>query len=214
MACRAIEVTSVTKRYGDKKALDDVSFRIDEGHIVGLVGRNGSGKTMLLKALCGLISVEGGISVLGRSVSGPAYANPDVGVVIEAPGFLPRLSGFQNLWSLARINKRVSKDDVRRAIEMVGLDPHSRKPVRTYSLGMRQRLGLAQAFMERQKVLFLDEPFNGLDEQGVADMRKLFGTFRDKGATMLIATHNAEDIDTLCDGVLRMRAGRLEVEAQ
>ncbi|MEE0706409.1 MAG: ATP-binding cassette domain-containing protein [Adlercreutzia sp.] len=212
MAKYAVEVSAVTKTYGEETVLDDVSFCLEEGSIVGLVGRNGSGKTMLLRALCGVVAVEGRIVVAEREVAGPAYVNPEVGAVIEAPGFLPRRSGFDNLWALARINRRATKGDVRAALETVGLDARSGKPVRTYSLGMRQRLGLAQAFMEHQRVLFLDEPFNGLDERGVREMRELFKRFRDEGRTLLLATHNADDVSTLCDGVMRMSSGRLSVE--
>ena len=208
-----IIVDHVSKKFGKETVLQDVSLRIGDGSIVGIVGRNGSGKTVLFKLICGFYAADSGsITVDGKVLGKDADIPENIGSIIETPGFLGNYSGYRNLKYLADINGRAGKEDIIRAIEKVGLDPASRKRVRKYSLGMRQRLGLAQAFMEDQEILVLDEPMNGLDNQGVADMRKLFMELRDSGKTLLIASHNREDIDILCDEVYHMDHGVLERE--
>ena len=208
-----IIVDHVSKKFGKETVLQDVSLRIGDGSIVGIVGRNGSGKTVLFKLICGFYAADSGSITVDGKVLGKDMDIPgNIGSIIETPGFLGNYSGYRNLKYLADINGRAGKEDIIRAIERVGLDPTSRKRVRKYSLGMRQRLGLAQAFMEDQEILVLDEPMNGLDNQGVADMRKLFMELRDSGKTLLIASHNREDIDILCDEVYHMDHGVLERE--
>ena len=208
-----IIVDHVSKKFGKETVLQDVSLRIGDGSIVGIVGRNGSGKTVLFKLICGFYAADSGSITVDGKVLGKDMDIPEnIGSIIETPGFLGNYSGYRNLKYLADINGRAGKEDIIRAIEKVGLDPASRKRVRKYSLGMRQRLGLAQAFMEDQEILVLDEPMNGLDNQGVADMRKLFMELRDSGKTLLIASHNREDIDILCDEVYHMDHGVLERE--
>ena len=210
-----IIVDHVSKKFGKETVLQDVSLRIGDGSIVGIVGRNGSGKTVLFKLICGFYAADSGsITVDGKVLGKDADIPENIGSIIETPGFLGNYSGYRNLKYLADINGRAGKEDIIRAIEKVGLDPASRKRVRKYSLGMRQRLGLAQAFMEDQEILVLDEPMNGLDNQGVADMRKLFMELRDSGKTLLIASHNREDIDILCDEVYHMDHGVLEREQE
>ena len=190
-----IEVERLTKRFGSETAVNDVSFTFERGRIYGIVGRNGSGKTVLLKCILGLMPVTAGrIRILGAPVDSRSLAH--VGMIIEAPGFLPGYDAFRNLWMLASIRGRA-----------VVLDPHSRKSVGKYSLGMRQRLGIAQAIMEDPDVLLLDEPMNGLDNRGVEDMRALFLRLKEQGKTLLIASHNREDIDLLCDEVYAMDRG-------
>ena len=167
-----IEVERLTKRFGSETAVNDVSFTFERGRIYGIVGRNGSGKTVLLKCILGLMPVTAGrIRILGAPVDSRSLAH--VGMIIEAPGFLPGYDAFRNLWMLASIRGRADRERVRESIRLVGLDPHSRKSVGKYSLGMRQRLGIAQAIMEDPDVLLLDEPMNGLDNRGVEDMRAL-----------------------------------------
>ena len=208
-----IIVDHVSKKFGKETVLQDVSLRVGNGSIVGIVGRNGSGKTVLFKLICGFYATDSGRIAVDGKVLGKDTDIPDnIGSIIETPGFLGSYSGYRNLKYLADINGKIGKQEIVRAIEMVGLDPASRKRVRKYSLGMRQRLGLAQAFMEDQEILVLDEPMNGLDNQGVADMRKLFKELRDSGKTLLIASHNREDIDILCDEVYHMDHGVLERE--
>ena len=174
------------------------------------MGRNGSGKTVLFKMICGLLKPTAGtITVNGKRIGKDVDFPESIGVIIETPGFLPFQSGYRNLMELAGINHRISKNEVKQAMENVGLDPDSRKPVSKYSLGMRQRLGIAQAIMENPDVLVLDEPMNGLDESGVEEMRKLFLKLKEADKTLLIASHNREDIEVLCDKVYRMDGGIL-----
>lgn len=206
-----VHVKNVTVRMKNQVVLERINLQLDEGKIYGIIGRNGSGKTMLLRVLCGLVRPsEGEVWVLGREI-GRAGAFPDeVGAVIETPGFLPQYSGLKNLKLLASLRNRIDEDDIKEAIRLVGLDPENKKPVRTYSLGMRQRLGLAQAIMEKPRLLLLDEPSNGLDQEGVRDLRILLQNLRSKGVTILLTSHSREEIETLCDAVYYMERGRLE----
>lgn len=205
-----IKLTNVTKSYGHEKVLDNVCAFFRPGQIHGIIGRNGSGKTVLLKCIAGLTTPDHGTIRIGRKVIGRDVETPPrLGAIIETPGFLPNYSGFLNLKLLADIRGRIEDDEICDAMERVGLDPDSRKHVSKYSLGMRQRLGIAQALMERPRLLILDEPMNGLDNEGVEDMRKLFLHLRAQGVTIIIASHNPLDIHKLCDHVYAMDAGRL-----
>lgn len=208
----AISVQNVSKSFGDARVLTEVSHNFWEGQIHGIVGNNGSGKTVLMKCICGFLPPgEGRILVRGRQVGRDMDFPPDTGVIIETPGFLPNLSGMKNLELLASLQRRVGREGIRQAIERVGLDPDMKKPVGKYSLGMRQRLGIAQAIMENPSLLILDEPFNGLDKHGAAHMRTLIKELRAQGKTILLASHNQVDIDELCDTVCEMDAGVLTV---
>lgn len=208
-----IEVNEVYKKYDDATVLDNVSLEIEKGKIYGLVGRNGSGKTVLMKCICGLIKpTSGEVKVAGKTVGKDVDIPEDIGVIIETPGFIPNYSGFKNLKLLASVRNKISNEEIRKSMEIVGLEPKSRKHVGKYSLGMRQKLGIAQAIMEKPKILILDEPMNGLDNQGVADMRKLFLKLKEQWRTMLVASHNREDIDVLCDEVYEMDHGILTTE--
>ncbi len=181
-----------------------------EGKTHGLIGRNGSGKTVLLKCICGLMYADlGKITVRDMIVGKDVDVAPDVGIIIEAPGFIPSESGYKNLKLLAGMKKRIGKERIMDVMEQVGLDPRSSKWVSKYSLGMRQRLGIAQAIMEGSDILILDEPMNGLDKQGVSDMRQLFLQLKRDNITMIISSHNMEDIDILCDSVYEMDRGKI-----
>lgn len=205
-----IKLTNVTKSYGRERVLDNVCAFFRPGQIHGIIGRNGSGKTVLLKCIAGLTTPDRGTIRVGRKVIGRDIETPPrLGAIIETPGFLPNYSGFLNLKLLADIRGRIEDDEICDAMERVGLDPDSRKHVSKYSLGMRQRLGIAQALMERPRLLILDEPMNGLDNEGVEDMRRLFLHLREQGVTMILASHNPLDIHELCDHVYAMDAGRL-----
>ena len=204
----AIEIKNVTKRFSQTLAVDHVSVSWEKGKIHGIVGRNGSGKTVLFKCVCGLFPVtEGEITVLGQKIGDGRRVPKGVGAIIENPGFLPNASGYANLRYLAELTGKADKQRIRDAIALVGLDPDSKKHVGKYSLGMRQRLGLAQAIMDDPEVLILDEPMNGLDKQGVAEMRELFLKLKEQGKTILIASHNPEDTRILCDTLHEMDAG-------
>ena len=195
-----IEVNEVFKKYDDATVLDNVSLEIEKGKIYGLVGRNGSGKTVLMKCICGLIKpTSGEVKVAGKTVGKDVDIPEDIGVIIETPGFIPNYSGFKNLKLLASVRNKISNEEIRKSMEIVGLEPKSRKHVGKYSLGMRQKLGIAQAIMEKPKILILDEPMNGLDNESVAVVRKILKEQAENGATIILASHNREDIEVLCD---------------
>lgn len=205
-----ILVRDAVKKYQETTALNHVTVSFAKGKIHGIIGRNGSGKTVLFKAICGFISLTlGEISVEGKIVGKETDMPDNIGMIIETPEFLPDFSGYRNLKYLADIRGRIGKQEIRDAMELVGLDPDRKKHVGKYSLGMKQRLGIAQAIMEKPDILVLDEPMNGLDNRGVEDMRKLFLSLKETGTTILLASHNREDILVLCDTVHEMDAGVL-----
>ena len=174
------------------------------------MGRNGSGKTVLFKCICGLMHPEEGVILVnGKRVGRDVDMPEDIGAIIEAPGFLPNYSGYKNLRFLANIRRKIGKEEILNVLKTVGLDPESRKHVGKYSLGMRQRLGIAQAIMEDPELLILDEPMNGLDNAGVQDIRALLLELKAQGKTILLASHNHEDIAALCDTVHEMDGGVL-----
>jgi ABC-2 type transport system ATP-binding protein len=210
----AIHIEHVSKNFGPEQVLRDVCHDFEEGKIHGIVGNNGSGKTVLMKCICGfLLPTQGRVFVHNKQVGKDVDFPDSLGLIIETPGFLPGLTGKKNLKILASLRGRIKEADVCNAIVRVGLDPNMKKPVSKYSLGMRQRLGIAQAIMEDPGLLILDEPFNGLDKQGVADMRNLILGLRNQGKTILLASHNAQDINVLCDTVCEMDSGVLTVVA-
>ena len=208
----AIIVENLYRSFGREEILHGIDHEFEAGRIHGIVGNNGSGKTVLMKCICGFLRPDKGqVTVNGQAVGKDVDFPDSCGVIIETPGFLPRLSGMQNLKILASLRKLAGTGEIRTAMERVGLDPDMKKPVAKYSLGMRQRLGIAQAIMEDPKVLILDEPFNGLDRAGVKDMRALLHTLNDEGKTILLSSHNQADIDELCETVCEMDGGRMTV---
>lgn len=205
-----IEITNLCKSFKETKVLNDIAIKIKKGNIIGIIGRNGSGKTVLFKCICGLVSPTKGTVKINNKILGKDMDIPDnIGVIIETPGFLPNYNGFKNLKFLAMIKNQISNEHIKDTIKLVGLNPDSKKHVGKYSLGMRQRLGIAQAIMENPDILILDEPMNGLDNDGVKDMRKLFLSLKEQGKTILLASHNKEDIEVLCDEVYMMDKGIL-----
>lgn len=210
MSMAMISVEHVSLTIGRAQILRDVSAQFEEGQIHGIVGRNGSGKTMLMKCICGFIRpTEGQIIVNGNRVGEDVDFPPDLGLLIETPGFVPYYSGLKNLTLLAAINRRASRETLNACMEQLGLDNAKHKRVSKYSMGMRQRLGIAQAIMEDPKLLILDEPLNGLDEQGVVEIRERLLELKRRGKTILLSSHNGEDIDLLCDTVCNMANGVL-----
>ena len=206
-----VVLENVSKTFKDKTVLQPMDLKLETGKITGFVGRNGSGKTMLFKLICGLmLPTTGTVTVDGVRIGKDRDFAPDTGVLIETPSFISYESGLRNLRDLAAIQKKITVDQVRDAIRLVGLDPDDKKRVGKYSLGMRQRLGIAQAIMENPSLIILDEPMNGLDKEGVEDMRILFAKLRDEGKTILLASHSAEDIDLLCDAVYELDKGKME----
>lgn len=205
-----IEIKNVKKYFKNNKALDDVSMSLEKGKIYGIIGRNGSGKTVLLKLICGIMKMtEGSIEIDGKRIGKDINIPDNVGVIIETPGFIKEYSGMDNLKFLAGLSGKYSKESLEKLMEQVGLDPKEKKRVANYSLGMRQKLGIAQAIMGNPDILILDEPTNGLDKKSVEEFRKLMLEFKEQGKTILLASHSSEDIKILCDRVYELEAGKL-----
>lgn len=205
-----IKVNNLIKKFDDITILNNVSVNFEKGKIYGVIGRNGSGKTVLFKCICGFMKPTSGEvivrdKVIGKDIDIP----PDLGIIIEEPGFLYNYSGYKNLKLLTLLNKNINKEEINLALDKVGLLHVKDKKVGKYSMGMRQRLGIAQAIMENQSILILDEPMNGLDSNGVEDIRKLILALKKEGKTIILASHNAEDIDILCDNVFKMDSGKI-----
>lgn len=206
----AVKLVKVSKSFGKERVLKEISHSFETGKIHGIVGFNGSGKTVMFKCICGFLKPDSGyVKVQGKQIGKEVDFPKSLGMIIESPGFLPHLSGYVNLKRLADLQKIIGKEEVMDAITRVGLDPCSKKKVGQYSLGMRERLGIAQAIMENQELLILDEPFNGLDKRGVTDVCRLFEELREQGKTILLAAHNMPDMEGFCDTICEMDAGVL-----
>ena len=206
-----IRVENVNLKIEKNTILNNVTMQVNKGEIVALIGRNGSGKTMLMKCICGFVKTTSGSIFVNEKKVGKEIDFPEkMGVIIETPGFISQYSGMKNLWLLAKLNSTLTKNEIASTMELVGLNPKLKRHVGKYSLGMRQRLGIAQAIMENPDILILDEPMNGLDYQGVEDVRKLLLNLKEQGKTILIASHNTEDIAVLCDHVWKMKSGERE----
>lgn len=205
-----IEVKDVELVIHGRKILNEINVQFERGKIYGLVGRNGSGKTMLMKCICGFVHPTQGTILVNGKIIGKDIDFPEkMGTIIENPSFISHMSGIKNLEMLAKYKKCVSSEHIKQVMKLVKLDPESKLHVNKYSLGMKQRLGIAQAIMEKPELLILDEPFNGLDEDGVRDVRNILLKMKTKGVTIILSSHNAEDIRILCDSVYRMQKGNL-----
>lgn len=206
-----INVKNVSKCFGEQEVLKNINISMDAGKIYGLIGRNGSGKTVLMKCICGFLTPTSGIvEIYGKDIREDESLLEKMGIIIETPGFLPEYSAYKNLKMLAMIRNRIDDEQIKEALKIVGLLPDSNKKVGKYSMGMKQRLGIAQAIMEDPDILILDEPMNGLDNQGVADMHMLLKEMRNHNKLILLASHNKEDITDLCDKVWVMDAGKIQ----
>ena len=200
-----IRVEHLYKSFGKERVLTDVNLTVEPGEVVGLVGENGSGKTVLMKCVCGFLRPDrGSVTVGGKRVGKDCDFPESLGVIIETPGFLPYRSGYRNLKTLAALRGRIGRREIDEALRAVGLYESRRKAVAKYSLGMRQRLAIAQATMENPAVLVLDEPFNGLDKVAAARVRAILLALRDRGKAILLASHNPLDIAELCGRILEM----------
>lgn len=207
---QVISVENVGLTIGKNAILRAINMEMHKGKIYGFVGRNGSGKTMLMKCICGFVRVtDGKITVNGKQVGEDVDFPDNIGIIIENPEFVPYYNGYKNLKLLADVKKKIGKEEIRDAMIMAGLDPDLKLHVGRYSLGMRQRLGISQAIMEDPDILILDEPMNGLDNEGVEDVRKILLKLKQKGKTIIIASHNKEDINILCDKVWNLEHGRI-----
>lgn len=206
-----IEIQNAKKTIRGATVLDDISFTFEGGKIYGLQGKNGSGKTMLIRAVCGLISLTSG-SVLhdGKQIGRDIEFPPSVGLLLEAPAFLGEYSGKENLKQIAAINKRIQDREIDAVIREVGLDPNDRKKYRKYSLGMKQRLGIACAVMENPALIILDEPTNALDTEGVGLVREILKGRISEDRIIILASHDAEELNALADEILVLEAGKLK----
>ena len=206
-----IKLEQVTKGYQGNPLFADVDLTIHKGDIVGITGPNGSGKSVLFKMICGFIHPDAGTITVRNEQLGPTRRFPEnVGVIIDRPGYIAHKSGFENLKQLAAIRKVITDADIEQAMRTVGLQPGNRQKVKQYSLGMKQKLAIAQAIMEQQDILILDEAFNALDHDSVLRLRELLLSFKKEGKTIILTSHNQQDIDALCDSVYRINQGRLE----
>ncbi|WP_459129577.1 ABC transporter ATP-binding protein [Guggenheimella bovis] len=206
----AVQTKHLTKNLKGHIVLDDVSISLESGKIYGFLGRNGSGKTMLLRAIAGLIiPTSGEVEVFGQKVGVNGSFAHDTGIVIEEGGFWDDSTGFQNLKALANINKKIGDQEIREALNKVGLAPDDKRTFKKYSLGMKKRLALAQAIMEKPKLLLLDEPTNALDLQGVEDLRHFLLEEKNNGMTIVMASHSSEDIKILCDETILIDNGKI-----
>lgn len=205
-----IIVENLTKKFGNKIVLSDINLHVHRKEITGIIGYNGCGKTVLIKCICGLLPfTKGSIFVANKRIGVDIDVPNNIGAIIESPSFLPNYNGFGNLLQLAMINRKIETKQVEESMLLVGLDPKSKKKVGKYSLGMKQRLGIAQAIMENPDILILDEPMNGLDKQGVLEIRKLLLELKKQGKTIVIVSHSSEDINALCDSVYEIENGKL-----
>ena len=201
---------NIVKTIKKRIILDNINLELESGNIYGFVGRNGCGKTMLFRALSGLMHIDSGrITIDGKVLHKDINVPPSIGLIIENAGLYNEFSGFKNLKLLADINKIISDTEITKAISDVGLDPNDKRPVRKYSLGMKQRLIIAQAIMESPDIIMLDEPTNALDERGVKLIRDIILREKERGALVLIASHNKEDIEILADRVYYMDGGKI-----
>lgn len=206
-----IIIENLSKTIKNNKILDNVNLTFESGHVYGLVGRNGSGKTMLLRAICGLIFPDSGKVIIdGKQLHMDISFPESCGIIIENTDLLPNFSAFDNLKMLSEIKNTANDNMIKSAIKSVGLDPDSKKKVKTFSLGMKQRLSIAQALFEDPDILLLDEPTNALDEDGVNDVRRILLEQKKKNKLIIIASHNKEDISLLSDTVISVSNGRFQ----
>lgn len=207
-----IKVQNVSKSYKGITIFDDINLTIEEGKIYGIVGHNGSGKSVLFKLICGFVIPDNGTVYVRERELGKSIRFPkDFGIIIDRPGYIANRTGFENLQSLAKIRNQITDDDIRNTMIKVGLEPYAEQKVKHYSLGMKQKLALAQAVMEDQDVLILDEPFNALDVDSIESIRNLLLAFKESGKTIILTSHNQEDINLLCDEVYRINHYKLEL---
>ncbi|MCI8693752.1 MAG: ATP-binding cassette domain-containing protein [Lachnospiraceae bacterium] len=205
-----LKITDLSKKFRKRTVLNNINSELEFGNIYGFTGANGSGKSVFFKVICGFLKADSGtVSLDGRVLGRDMDFLPELGVLIEKPGFIENYSQFENLKYLAQINNIITDEEITAALKRVGLDPANREKVKNFSLGMRQRLGIAQAIMENQKILILDEPFNGLDKQGAAQIKRLLLELKSPERLILLTSHIAGDIEELADFVFEFTEGRI-----
>lgn len=197
-----IELINVSKSFNKRNIFNNVNLRIEKGSTIGIIGANGSGKSVLFQLICGFLKVDNGeIYIRGKKLGKDFDFPKDVGILINTPGYIDIYSGFKNLKFLAGINNKIDDKKIISTLEIVGLNPEDKTKVKDYSMGMKQKLGIAQAIMEDQDIIILDEPFNALDFKTYNDIKKLILNLKDKGNTILLTSHNYDDIEELCDKI-------------
>lgn len=206
-----ININQVSKSFKGISIFENLNFAVEKGKIYGIIGHNGSGKSVLFKLICGFLFPDSGEIIVDGEVIGKNKRFPNnFGMIIDRPGYIAGKTGFENLKALAMINNKISDKKIKQTMEMVGLLPEATQKLKNYSLGMKQKLAIAQAIMEDQQTLILDEPFNALDIDSVDNIRKLLQKFREEGRTIILTSHNQDDINLLCDEVYRINSLRLE----
>jgi len=207
-----IEVKNLSKKIKKRDILSDINITFESGKVYGIVGRNGSGKTMLFRAISGLMKTTGEVwlddKLLGRDIK----VLPNLGIIIENTQMYPEFSGYKNLKILADFNHKIDKEQIQNTLSRVGLEPNDKRPIRRYSLGMKQKLAIAQAIMEKPNILLLDEPTNGLDDESVKNFWNIIREEKSRDTIILLASHSKDDIAVLADEVYHMNEGRLVME--
>lgn len=207
-----IKLKNINKSYKGIKVLNNINLEINSGKTIGIIGANGSGKSVLFKTICGFIAPDtGDVYIRGLKLGDKIDFPEDVGIFINEPGYMSLFTGFMNLKFLADINKKIDINKIRSTMIKVGLDPDNDVKVKDYSLGMKQKLGIAQAIMEEQDILILDEPFNALDYKTYDDIKNIIKSLQDEGKTILLTSHNFNDIDQLCDDIYIINNGELSL---
>ena len=208
---KLIQIKNLTKCFGETKVLDKINVNFDRGHIYGIIGRNGSGKSMLMKCICGLVVPTSGEIIIDNKKLGTDIDLPEnLAGIIEEPGFLENYSAYKNLQFLSMIKNKIGKEEIIQTLKSVRLDPYSKLHVGKYSMGMKQRLGIAQAIMEKPELIILDEPSNALDEKSEEILWQIVSEEKERGALILISCHTTETLEKVSDEIFRMDMGQIK----
>lgn len=206
-----IRLKDVYKTMKGTQVLKGVNLTVEQGNIVGIRGINGSGKTTVLRAIAGLIRVDGSVEIGGKKME-PGECPKDIGVLVEMPGFLPEFTGKKNLQLLGMLQEGVTEEDIDEAMNAVGLDPKDRRHYKKYSLGMKERLGIAQAILKKPKLILLDEPTNGIDSDGIQMLEELLWRLKEEGSTIVVTSHDRDFLDAVTSQCYEMKEGSLRRE--